>query len=126
MAGRVPGPWWRPALWSSLAGAALAILGIVPGLGLPGALALAPAAPLISAIWGMPAEHMFPQDSAWPFAIIVTLLLGPLVPALWLATRGLRLSGLRRALAMTAGMALGGVLTALLAYALGVAPLLAR
>lgn len=120
-----PGPWWRSVLWSSLAGAGLAILGIAPGMGLPGALALAPAAPVISAVWGVPAEHMFPQDSAWPFAIIVTFLLGPLVPALWLATGALRLSGLRRALAMMAGMALGGVLMALLAYALGVAPLLA-
>ncbi|TCH98681.1 hypothetical protein EJV46_08895 [Roseococcus sp. SYP-B2431] len=119
------GSWGRSALLSSLSGAALAILGVMLGLGLPGALALSIAAPAISAIHGVGSAGMFPQDSAWPLAILVTFLMGPLVPAVWLGTRALRLSRWRRTLAVTAGMVLGSGMMALLTYALSVAPLLA-
>jgi len=116
-------PWWRSALLSCLAGLALAGFGTVPGMGLPGALALVPAAPLILLLWGGTDAQMFPNDSAWPFAILTTWALGPLVPAAWLATRALGLSGWRRALAVTAALAIGGAAVALAIYAWGVAPL---
>jgi hypothetical protein len=117
-----PGSWGRSALLSSLAGAAFAILGVMLGLGLPGAAAVSLVAPVISAIYGVSSGGMFPRDSGWPFAIMVTFLMGPLVPASWLGTRALGLSGWRRALAVTAGMMLGSGLVALGVYALSVAP----
>jgi hypothetical protein len=114
--------FWRSALLSTLAGAAVSGLGTIPGMGLPGALALVPASPFILAIWGGPEEVLFPRDSAWPYAIMTTLALGPLVPAVWLGTRALGLSGWRRAAAVAAGMLAGATLVALAVYAWGVAP----
>jgi hypothetical protein len=90
------------------------------GLGLPGAVLAGAALPAIGAIW--PAAEPFPADSAWPFAILLSLAWGGLVPPLWLATRAARLRGWRRALAVAAGMALGGVLLAVALYAVTVAP----
>lgn len=115
--------WWRPALLSTLAGLALAGLGTVPGMGLPGALVAAPALPLIQALWGVSDAAMFPRDSAWPFFLVVTWALGPLVPLAWLGTRALGLRGWRRALAVAAALLMGGAAASVLVYAWGVAPL---
>jgi hypothetical protein len=124
MAARVPGSWWHSAFGSCLAGLLLATVGVAVLWGLPGALAVALASPVITAIYGVSRGTMFPGDDDWTFAIAVTLLLGPLVPAAWLGTRALRLSGWGRALGVALGMAVGGVLVVLLAYAFGLASML--
>lgn len=111
------GPLWKSALFSTLAGAALAVFGNVPGMGIPGALMMIPATPLILLLHGLSPEQMFPRDSAWPFMILLTLALGPLVPLCWLATRFAGLSGARRALWFTAGFVLGGTVLAVMLYA---------
>lgn len=120
-----PSPWWRSALLSLAAGLALSVLGNVPGMGLPGALALIPAMPLILLVWDVSPEAMFPRDSAWPFAIAVTAFMGPLIPLTWLGTRALGLAGGRRALAVLAAFLLGSTAIALGTYAVGIAPMLA-
>ena len=117
-------PLWRAALGSVATGLAVALVGTVAGLGLPGALVAALAMPLIAAFW--PAEDPFPADSGGPFVILLTLLLGALVPVLWLATRAMRLRGWRRAIVVALGLPLGGIVLAVLLYAVTVAPLLAR
>jgi hypothetical protein len=116
-------PLWRSALLSLLAGAALSGLGTVPGMGLPGGLTLITAGPLILLIWGGTDAQMFPQDSAWPFAIFVTWCLGPLVPIAWLGTRALGMAGWRRGLAVAAILIGGGTLAAIGVYAWGIVPL---
>jgi hypothetical protein len=115
-------PLWRSALVSVLVGLAVAGLGTVPGMGLPGAFAHIPAIPLISWIWGVSDAAMFPRDSAWPYMIMLTWCLGPLIPLAWLSTSAL--SGWRRALAVGAILVVGGTGAALGPYAWGIAPLL--
>ncbi|MBS7810610.1 hypothetical protein [Roseococcus pinisoli] len=116
------GSWRRSAVLSSLAGAALSVLGTGLALGIPGAFVLIFAAPLISVIYGVGEANLFPSDSAWPFMLFLTLLMGPLVPALWLGTRRMGLSGWRRAFWMTGGMMLGSTLLAVGLYAISVGP----
>lgn len=88
-------PWYQALALSFCAGLALAGLGTVPGMGLPGALVMLPATPFIA----MLAEggNMFPRDSAWPFMIGLTWLLGGLLPVAWMASR--RWQGVARAVA---------------------------
>ena len=109
----------RALLVSCGLGLAVSVLGNVPLMGLPGALALAPALPIIEAIWG---SAEFPQDSAWPWAILTTLCLGPLVPLAWMGTA--RLAGWRRGLVVGLGLVTGSVAVALATYAATVAPML--
>lgn len=111
-------PARRALLASSAAGLALALLGNVPLMGIPGALALVPAEPILHAIWG---RADFPRDSAWPWAIVTTLCLGPVVPAAWMTTR--RWRGWRHALLFAGAFTLGATAVAVATYAFGVAPM---
>jgi hypothetical protein len=111
-------PLWKSALFSFLAGAALAVFGNIPGMGLPGALLMVPATPLILLLYGLSPAQMFPQDSAWPFMILLTLAMGPLVPLCWLATRFWGFSGWRRAAWFAGGFLLAGTGLAVLLYGL--------
>ncbi len=117
-----PGSWRRSAVLSSLAGGALSLLGTLLALGMPGAFVLLLAGPLISAIYGVGETNLFPADAAWPFVLLLTLLMGPLVPVLWRWTRRMGLSGWWRAFWMAGGMALGSTLLALGLYAIVVGP----
>jgi hypothetical protein len=110
-------PFGRAALRSTLAGIALAILGNIPLMGLPGALLTIPATPIIVLLYGTAPEAMFPHDSAWPFFILLTLLAGPCVPAAWLAARALGLAGWRRWAAFVAGFVALGTVGAIALYA---------
>jgi hypothetical protein len=111
-------PGRKALLLSGGAGAALSLLGTVPLMGLPGALALVPALPVIESIWG---RAEFPEDSAWPWAIVTTLALGPVVPLAWMTTR--RWRGWRQALAFAALFALGATAVAVATFAVAVAPM---
>jgi hypothetical protein len=108
----------RALLISCAAGLSLSLLGNVPLMGIPGALTLVPAEPLIHAIWG---RADFPGDSAWPWAIMTTFALGPVVPLAWMSTR--RLRGWRHALAFAAAFILGATAVGVATYAFGVAPM---
>jgi hypothetical protein len=110
-------PFRRAALLSLAGGAALSVLGNVPLMGLPGALALVPAEPILRALHG---SAEFPRDSAWPWAIVTTLALGPVVPLAVLLPW--RLGGRRHALAALALFAAGSTAVAVATYSLGVAP----
>lgn len=112
----------RAALWSVLGGIALSVGGNLPLMGIPGALALMPVEGLIASLWGVPPGGMFPRDSAWPYAIMTTLALGPVVPFAVLLPW--RLRGWPYRLAAAALFVAGAALVAVLVYALGVAPLL--
>lgn len=112
--------FWRAALLSVAAGAALSFFGLFPFVGLPGALSLPLAEPFVRGLYG---TSEFPRDSAWPWAILTTVALGPVVPAAVLLPW--RLSGGRYALAVAALLLAGFALVPTLVYALGVAPLLA-
>lgn len=111
-------PTRRALLVSSAAGLALALLGNMLLMGIPGAMTLIPAEPILRLIWG---RADFPRDSAWPWAIITTFALGPVVPAAWMATR--RWRGWRRAVAFAAAFTLGATAVAVATYAVGVAPM---
>lgn len=67
------------------AGAAVAALGTAPLMGIPGALVLIPAEPFIRML--ATGDNLFPRDSAWPFALGLTWMLGALLPVAWMATR---------------------------------------
>lgn len=88
-------PWTEALGISILAGLAVAGLGTAPGMGIPGALVLLPAEPFIAMLAEGP--NLFPRDSAWPFALGLTWMLGALLPLAWMATR--RWSGAVRGLA---------------------------
>ena len=111
-------PARRALLVSVAAGLALSVLGNLPLMGIPGALALIPAEPVLRAIWG---RADFPRDSAWPWAIMTTFALGPVVPLAWMGTR--RWRGWRHALAFAVAFTLGATAVAVATYAYGVAPM---
>jgi len=114
---------WGAALAISCAcGAALSILGNMPLMGIPGALAWMLGEPIVGAVLGR-RELPFPSDSAWPFAIFVTLSWGPVVPLAWLGTRAMGLRGVARGLAFSVLMALGGAAISAGFYLLSVWPL---
>ena len=115
-------PLRRSVLWSVAAGLAVSTLGNVPLMGIPGALALEAAMPIIRRIW--PAANAFPRDSAWPFVIMVTLAWGPCLPVAWLGTRATGLRGPAHWAAFAAMMLGLGVLLCLGFYAHGIAPML--
>jgi hypothetical protein len=115
-------PFARAALGSVGAGLAVSVLGGLAGLGLPGAMLATAAMPVMAALW--PAADPFPGDSAWPFAIVLSLAWGGLVPVLWLGTRAAGVQVWRRAIAVATGMGLGGAVLAVALYAVSVAPLL--
>jgi hypothetical protein len=114
-------PFRQAALISTLAGAAFSLVGVFGALGMPGAL-LALAAVEIAGLAVDNGRRPFPQDSAWPFFIYVTLLWGLAVPVAWLGTR--RWQGWRRALAFLSGFALLGVAVATALYLVMIAPML--
>jgi hypothetical protein len=115
-------PWWQAALVSVLAGAALSILGVIPGMGLPGALLALPAILLAAPFVAIP-DDPFPRDSAWPFFILATLLWGPAVPIAWLGTRAAGLRGNARAVAVIVAILALGVMTTTVLYLVTVPPL---
>lgn len=78
-------PWYQALALSICAGLAVAGLGTVPGMGLPGALVLLPATPFLAML--AEGHDLFPRDSAWPFMIGLTWMLGALLPPAWMATR---------------------------------------
>jgi hypothetical protein len=84
-------------------------------MGLPGALLAAPALWISGLFVDIPANP-FPRDSAWPYALIVSLLWGLAVPPVWLATRAMGLRGIRRAAIVTLGVAAIGIAIATALY----------
>ncbi len=78
-------PWQQALALSVAAGVGVAGLGTVPLMGIPGALALIPAEPFLRMMAS--GNNLFPRDSAWPFALGMTWLLGALLPLAWMATR---------------------------------------
>jgi hypothetical protein len=67
-------------------------------------------------------ENPFPADSAWPYAITVSLAWGAVVPAAWLGSRALGLRGVARGAAFLLGLVAGGVVLSAALYLAGVAP----
>jgi hypothetical protein len=106
--------WPIALLIASGAGLAVAALGTIPFMGLPGALALAPIWPVLHLLAG--GGDPFPRDSAWPFAIINTWFTGAVLPLAWMATRPLR--GWVRGLAFTAAWVVLAALASLSLYAM--------
>jgi len=108
---------WTAALaLSAAAGLAVAGLGTVPLMGLPGAALLLPAGPFLALLAEGP--NMFPRDSAWPFVLGLTWLLGAVLPVAWMATR--RWHGLPRAVAFLSLWIVLGTLGAVLLYWYGI------
>ena len=122
MALKPPRPWPVSLALSILVGAALSIGGVML-MGIPGALLALPALILLSPFVSIP-PNPFPQDSAWPFALMVSLFWGASVPVVWMATRAMGFSGAKRGLIVVLGVALAGVAIAALTYWFGVVPLL--
>jgi len=87
-------PWPAALALFILAGALVGGLGTVPGMGLPGAIAIMPATPIPLLLSG--GADPCPRDSAWGFAIIMTWAVGALLPVAWMVTR--RWHGLLRGL----------------------------
>lgn len=85
-------PWPHALAISVAAGLAVALLGTTPLMGLPGAFLLILADPFLRRL--SRGDNLFPRDSAWPFALALTWLLGALLPVAWLSTR--RWSGAAR------------------------------
>lgn len=72
----LPRPRWRlGGLWLAvLAAAGFGVFGLIPLLGLPGAVVLELSAPAIALALGPGALDALPPDAAWPLAILLTLL----------------------------------------------------
>ncbi len=111
-------PFRRAALLWLAGGAALSVFGNLPLMGLPGAIALVPAAPILIALDG---GVDLPRDSARRPAIRTTLALGPVVPLA--ARRPWRLAGWRYAAAALGLSVAGSAAVALAIHAVGVAPM---
>ena len=91
-------PWAEALVLSIGAGVLVAGLGTVPGMGIPGALVLIPATPFLAML--AEGDNLFPRDTAWPFALALTWMLGALLPLAWMLTR--RWQGMGRAVAFPA------------------------
>jgi hypothetical protein len=77
----------RPVLMASLVALVLLGGGMLL-LGIPGAIYMGPAVPIVELLRGMPQGSLFRGDAAWPTAILLTLLVPPLLPVLlWLGLR---------------------------------------
>ncbi|MBR8832170.1 MAG: hypothetical protein N5P05_002383 [Chroococcopsis gigantea SAG 12.99] len=59
----------------------LAIGGIIPLLGIPGAIVFQLSTPFLPLIFGAEALKRLPSDSAWPIAVYITLLWPPSIVA---------------------------------------------
>ena len=114
MALKPPRPWWLSAILSVSAGTALSLGGIVL-MGIPGALLASPALEISRIFVDIP-ENPFPRESAWPYVLIVSLLWGLAVPAMWMGTRAMELRGLRRGVVVTLGVVAIGIAIATALY----------
>ena len=110
-------PWPQALALSGAAGLAVAGLGTVPGMGLPGAFVMLLAEPVFGLLAAGP--RLYPRDAAWPFALLLTWLVGALVPVAWMATR--RWRGVARAAIFLLLWALSAMLGAVAFYWWGIA-----
>ena len=77
----------RPVLMATLAALVLMGGGMLL-LGIPGAIYMGPAVPVVELLRSVPPGSLFRGDAAWPTAILLTLLVQPLLPVLlWLGLR---------------------------------------
>lgn len=108
--------WIAALALSTGAGLLVAGLGTAPGMGIPGALVLVPATPFLAML--AEGNNLFPRDSAWPFALALTWMLGALLPVAWMPTR--RWQGVWRAVAFLALWTLLATLGAVALYWWGI------
>lgn len=114
-------PFWRAAALSAAAGAALSLIGLML-MGIPGALLAVPALWIVGLFVSLP-QDPFPQQSAWPYVLFVSIFWGAAVPIAWLGTRAAGLGGARRGIAVVLAVVAIGVAIATAFYVVAVLPL---